>query len=50
MPVVSHKNQLPVSERFNFLAMDADGYDLPKDWYISVSRHLFVVTHLALGI
>ena len=32
MPVVQTKRQLPVHEKFNFMALDEDGYDLPSDW------------------
>ena len=30
MPIVSKKRELPREE--TFLALDADGYDLPTDW------------------
>ena len=33
MPVVQNKRQLPVHEKYNFMALDEDGYDLPSDWY-----------------
>ncbi|KIJ60555.1 hypothetical protein HYDPIDRAFT_43251 [Hydnomerulius pinastri MD-312] len=36
MPVVSSSSQLPVHPSYNFLALDADGYDLPSDWYMRV--------------
>lgn len=36
MPVVSYKRQLPQPGRF--LALDEDGYDLPSDWYVPLSR------------
>ena len=32
MPVVPYKRLLPVSDKYPFLALDADGYDLPSDW------------------
>ncbi|EMD41457.1 hypothetical protein CERSUDRAFT_110033 [Gelatoporia subvermispora B] len=36
MPVVPHKSQLPVHERYNFMALDEDGFDLPSDWYMRI--------------
>lgn len=33
MPVVASKRELPKSDKWQFLALDADGYDLPTDWY-----------------
>ncbi|KAI0367479.1 hypothetical protein BV20DRAFT_970442 [Pilatotrama ljubarskyi] len=36
MPVVSHKRQLPVLEKYRFMALDEDGYDLPPDWYMRI--------------
>ncbi|PFH48275.1 hypothetical protein AMATHDRAFT_65829 [Amanita thiersii Skay4041] len=36
MPAVTTKRQLPVHEKFPFLALDADGYDLPSDWYMRI--------------
>ena len=33
LPVVSKKRQLPVHEKYGFMALDEDGYDLPPDWY-----------------
>ena len=32
MPIVEHKRNLPVSDKFRFMALDEDGYDLPSDW------------------
>lgn len=32
MPVVSKKRQVPVNDKYNFMALDEDGYDLPADW------------------
>jgi len=32
MPVVENKRMLPVSDKFPFMALDIDGYDLPSDW------------------
>lgn len=32
MPVVPSKRLLPFSNNFPFMALDADGYDLPSDW------------------
>jgi hypothetical protein len=34
LPVVAYKRQLPKSDRWPFLALDAEGHDLPTDWYI----------------
>ena len=34
MPVVPYKRLLPVSDKYPFLALDADGYDLPSDWWV----------------
>ncbi|KAF5338238.1 hypothetical protein D9758_012849 [Tetrapyrgos nigripes] len=36
MPVVEKARHLPVSEKYTFLALDADGYDLPADWYMRI--------------
>ncbi|KAL0945616.1 hypothetical protein HGRIS_014771 [Hohenbuehelia grisea] len=38
MPVVEKKRQLPQSEgnKFPFLALDADGLDIPSDWYMRI--------------
>ncbi|TFK38727.1 hypothetical protein BDQ12DRAFT_683236 [Crucibulum laeve] len=36
MPVVPSKRQLPVSDKYPFLALDEDGYDLPSDWYMRI--------------
>ena len=33
LPVVSKKSQVPVHEKYKFMALDEDGYDLPPDWY-----------------
>ena len=32
MPIVEHTRNLPVLDKHPFLALDADGYDLPSDW------------------
>jgi len=32
LPVVSTKRMLPTDGRFNFMALDEDGHDLPSDW------------------
>ncbi|THH23249.1 hypothetical protein EUX98_g7929 [Antrodiella citrinella] len=37
MPVVQNKRQLPVHEKFNFMALDEDGFDLPPDWYMRIT-------------
>ena len=34
MPVVPYKRLLPVSDKYPFLALDEDGYDLPSDWWV----------------
>jgi hypothetical protein len=43
MPVVETKRLLPESDKFPFMALDEDGYDLPSDWsvtiYISKFKH-----------
>ncbi|KIK62413.1 hypothetical protein GYMLUDRAFT_223561 [Collybiopsis luxurians FD-317 M1] len=36
MPVVEKTRLLPRAEKFSFLALDADGYDLPADWYMRI--------------
>ena len=42
MPVVSHKRQLPVHEKYNFMALDEDGFDLPSDWYVDTTVAMHV--------
>ncbi|KAF7297924.1 hypothetical protein HMN09_01013200 [Mycena chlorophos] len=37
LPVVSKAKQLPESERWPFLALDEDGFDLPSDWYMRIA-------------
>ncbi|KAI0344039.1 hypothetical protein BDW22DRAFT_1355324 [Trametopsis cervina] len=37
MPVVAKKAQLPVHDKFNFMALDEDGYDLHPDWYMRIA-------------
>lgn len=32
MPVVSKKRQVPKHDKYEFMALDEDGYDLPPDW------------------
>jgi len=32
MPVVENKRNLPQSDRFQFMALNEDGYDVPSDW------------------
>ena len=41
MPIVTHKNQLPLPVRvkYRFLAPDAETHDLPSDWYLK-SRYV----------
>jgi hypothetical protein len=36
MPVVQTKRQVPVSDKFHFMALDEDGHDLPSDWYATI--------------
>ncbi|KAF9017173.1 hypothetical protein BDZ89DRAFT_1074986 [Hymenopellis radicata] len=36
MPVVSKKRNLPHSDKWRFMALDEDGYDLPPDWYMRI--------------
>ncbi|KAJ3486292.1 hypothetical protein NLJ89_g11823 [Agrocybe chaxingu] len=36
MPIVEHKRRLPQSDKFQFLALDADGFDVPSDWYMRI--------------
>ncbi|KAH7908785.1 hypothetical protein BJ138DRAFT_1174013 [Hygrophoropsis aurantiaca] len=36
MPVVSKKSMLPVHDKYQFMALDEDGYDLPSDWYMRI--------------
>lgn len=34
LPVVEKKSMLPKSDKWEFMALDEDGYDLPSDWYV----------------
>lgn len=36
MPAITHKHRLPVSDRWQFMALDQDGHDLPADWYMRI--------------
>ncbi|KAJ3893378.1 hypothetical protein GG344DRAFT_43343, partial [Lentinula edodes] len=36
MPVVEKSRLLPRSDKYSFMALDADGYDLPADWYMRI--------------
>ncbi|KAG7439521.1 uncharacterized protein BT62DRAFT_976782 [Guyanagaster necrorhizus] len=36
MPIVSKKSMLPQSDKYRFMALDEDGYDLPPDWYMRI--------------
>ncbi|KAJ3723802.1 hypothetical protein C8R42DRAFT_663634 [Lentinula raphanica] len=36
MPVVEKSRLLPRSEKYSFMALDVDGYDLPADWYMRI--------------
>ena len=35
MPVVESKRNLPQSDKFQFMALDEDGYDCPADWLVA---------------
>lgn len=35
LPVVPNKRQLPKQDKWPFLSLDVDGYDLPADWYVA---------------
>ncbi|KAJ3522444.1 hypothetical protein NM688_g8872 [Phlebia brevispora] len=37
LPVVSQRHQVPVHEKWKFMALDEDGYVLPSDWYMRVA-------------
>ncbi|KAJ7751879.1 hypothetical protein DFH07DRAFT_921881 [Mycena maculata] len=37
LPVVEKKRLLPEHERWPFMALDEDGYDLPGDWYMRIA-------------
>ncbi|KAF9560284.1 hypothetical protein CPC08DRAFT_750561 [Agrocybe pediades] len=36
MPIVENKRLLPESDKFRFMALDEDGYDVPCDWYMRI--------------
>ncbi|KAK0440741.1 hypothetical protein EV421DRAFT_1712220, partial [Armillaria borealis] len=36
MPIVTKKSMLPQSDKYQFMALDEDGYDLPSDWYMRI--------------
>ncbi|KAG6817286.1 hypothetical protein H0H87_010628 [Tephrocybe sp. NHM501043] len=36
MPIVEKKRMLPVSDKYLFLSLDEEGYDLPSDWYMRI--------------
>ncbi|KAF4584608.1 hypothetical protein EYR40_004606 [Pleurotus pulmonarius] len=36
MPVIEKKRLLPQSDKFPFLALDEDGFDIPSDWYMRI--------------
>ncbi|KAF8722447.1 hypothetical protein AX14_009826, partial [Amanita brunnescens Koide BX004] len=36
LPAVPNKRLLPVHDKFPFLALDSEGYDLPSDWYMRI--------------
>ncbi len=35
MPVVQNKRQVPKNDKYNFMALDEDGFDLPPDWLVT---------------
>lgn len=37
LPVVQNKRLVPKHEKYNFMALDEDGFDLPPDWYATFS-------------
>ncbi|KAJ7323657.1 hypothetical protein DFH08DRAFT_969205 [Mycena albidolilacea] len=37
LPVVEKKRLLPESDKWPFLALDEEGYDLPADWYMRIA-------------
>lgn len=42
MPAVEHKSALPDSDKFKFMALDEDGYDVPADWFVIFIYFQFV--------
>ncbi|KAI0935767.1 hypothetical protein AcV5_004092 [Taiwanofungus camphoratus] len=36
LPVVTSKRQVPVNDKYKFMALDEDGFDLPSDWYMRI--------------
>ncbi|KAK2459789.1 hypothetical protein APHAL10511_008221 [Amanita phalloides] len=36
LPAVPNKRLLPVHDSFPFMGLDADGYDVPSDWYMRI--------------
>ncbi|KAF8642851.1 hypothetical protein AX16_009359 [Volvariella volvacea WC 439] len=36
MPVVETKSKLPVSDTYQFMALDEDKFDVPSDWYMRI--------------
>ncbi|KAF6758877.1 xylosidase/arabinosidase [Ephemerocybe angulata] len=36
MPAVANKRNLPVSDKWRFLALDEGGHDVPSDWYMRI--------------
>ncbi|KAJ3558847.1 hypothetical protein NP233_g11419 [Leucocoprinus birnbaumii] len=47
MPVIPTRNLLPQSTKFRSLALDADGYDLPSDWYMRIITDLITLLLLS---
>jgi hypothetical protein len=37
MPAVEKKRMLPVSDKYPFMALDEDGFDLPSDWLVGMN-------------
>jgi hypothetical protein len=38
MPAVEKKRMLPKSDKYPFMALDQDGFDLPSDWLVAIGR------------
>ncbi|THV01292.1 hypothetical protein K435DRAFT_750477 [Dendrothele bispora CBS 962.96] len=36
IPVVEKTRNLPTTEKYQFLALDCDGHDIPADWYMRI--------------
>ncbi|KIY43969.1 hypothetical protein FISHEDRAFT_22785, partial [Fistulina hepatica ATCC 64428] len=40
LPIVEKRRDLPIHEKFKFMALDEDGYELPSDWYMRICGFL----------